>query len=437
MSFPAYEEYKDSGYFWLTNVPVTWDIRPVGSCFRERREKVSDTDYPALSVTKNGIVPQLENAAKTDDNDNRKCVIAGDFVINSRSDRKGSSGMASQDGSVSLINTVLTPNADLDIRFVHHLLRSVNFQEEFYRFGKGIVADLWSTNYSAMKGICIPVPPLPEQRTIAAFLDAETSKIDGLVSEQRRLIELLKEKRQAVISHAVTKGLNPDVKMKPSGIEWLGDVPEGWEVVKLAYAINAIGDVDHHMPPSVEDGVPYLMTGDLKELVSKVDFTKCKQVAQQDYRKLSRKIKTTRGDLIMAKYATVGSLSYVDLDIDFLVSYSCVTIKPNVEKAAGWFLFYCLKSDMFAYGIKRRINTNTQQNLGNDSLRQAKIVLPPLQVQHEIVRSLRDRVEKFDTLITQAERAIELLQERRTALISAAVTGKIDVRGYKPQEAVA
>ncbi len=153
----AYPEYKDSGVPWLGKVPKHWEIKRLGSKFIERREKVSDKDYPPLSVTKNGILPQLANAAKTNDGDNRKRVCLGDFVINSRSDRKGSSGLSNLDGSVSLINTVLKPR-DFEQRYVHCLLKSYPFQEEFYRVGRGIVADLWSTQYSEMSTIMIPVP---------------------------------------------------------------------------------------------------------------------------------------------------------------------------------------------------------------------------------------------------------------------------------------
>src|SRR5690606_39204495 len=168
------------------------------------------------------------------DGDNRKKVLAGDFVINSRSDRKGSSGLSTMDGSVSLICTVLIPTG-LHGPFIHHLLRSVDFQEEYYRWGKGIVADLWSTNFSDMKNIVLGIPPEAEQTQIARFLDHETARIDALIEEQQRLIELLKEKRQAVISHAVTKGLNPTVPMKDSGVEWLGEVPAHWKVSKLGH----------------------------------------------------------------------------------------------------------------------------------------------------------------------------------------------------------
>lgn len=235
--YQAYAEYKDSGVEWLGKIPSHWEAKRLGSFFEERREKVSDKDYPALSVTMKGIVPQLETAAKTDAGDNRKLVLVNDFVINSRSDRKGSSGTSNLNGSVSLISIVMEPKK-INPQFAHHLLRSYPFQEEFYRYGKGIVADLWSTNSSEMKNIILPAIPENEQIKIANFLDHETTKIDHLIEKQKQLIELLKEKRQAVISHAVTEGLDPNVPMKDSGVEWLGEVPEHWKTLNLRWKIN-------------------------------------------------------------------------------------------------------------------------------------------------------------------------------------------------------
>ena len=144
---------------WLYALPAHWDCKKIGSLFSERKTKVSDKDYAPLSVAKIGVVPQLETAVKTDAGDNRKLVCAGDFVINSRSDRKGSCGVADRDGSVSLINIVLTPRNEWNGRYVHYLMRSQPFSEEYYRYGRGIVSDLWTTRFSEMKSILLPVPP--------------------------------------------------------------------------------------------------------------------------------------------------------------------------------------------------------------------------------------------------------------------------------------
>jgi type I restriction enzyme S subunit len=219
--------------------------------------------------------------------------------------------------------------------------------------------------------------------------------------------------------------------MKDSGVEWLGEVPEHWVVNNITYILNAIGDVDHYMPQSVENGIPYVMTGDLKEFVSGISFKDCKQVSHEDYVKLSQKIKSSKGDLIVARYATIGTASYVDIDADFLVSYSCVTIKPNLSKVFGLYLFYYFKSDSFLQGIQNQINTNTQGNVGINDLKKVTIALPTLAEQSKIIEFLDKKVSKVDTLIEKSNSAIELMQERRTALISAAVTGKIDVREWK------
>jgi len=237
--YQVYGEYKESGVEWLGSLPSHWDVKRLGHFFEERREKVSDKDYAALSVTMKGIVPQLETAAKTDAGDSRKLVLKDDFVINSRSDRKGASGISPYDGSVSLISIVMAPR-NIYPEFAHHLLRSYPFQEEFYRYGKGIVADLWSTNSSELKNILLPEIPIVEQQAIANFLEHETAKIDTLIAKQQQLIKLLKEKRQAVISHAVTKGLNPNAPMRDSGVEWLGEVPEHWRIGKCGFYLSIL-----------------------------------------------------------------------------------------------------------------------------------------------------------------------------------------------------
>lgn len=195
---------KPSDISWLSEIPEHWDSKYLGACFSERREKVSDKIFKALSVTKKGIVPQLETAAKSNAGDNRKKVLKGDFVINGRSDRKGSSGISYLDGSVSLINIVLKPKELFLSKYTHYLLRSVPFQEEYYRNGKGIVADLWSTNISEMRKILLPIPPLEEQKAIVDFIEQETAAIDKAIELSKKEIELLEEYKTRLIADVVT-----------------------------------------------------------------------------------------------------------------------------------------------------------------------------------------------------------------------------------------
>lgn len=194
---------KYSGVKWIGMIPEHWKVHKIRSHFKERRVKVSDKDFQALSVAKIGIVPQLEDACKTDNGDNRKQVLKGDFVVNSRSDRKGSCGISPLDGSVSLINIVLRPFNILQ-EYVHYLFRSHNYIEEFYRNGRGIVADLWTTRYSEMRNIQIPVPPLSEQQEIVTYIEAKVANINQLCQAERSQIEKLKEYKQRLISDVVT-----------------------------------------------------------------------------------------------------------------------------------------------------------------------------------------------------------------------------------------
>ena len=199
---------KDSGISWLGMIPEHWEIKKIGSLFSERREKVSDKDYPALSVSKQGITPQLETAVKTDNGDNRKKVCKDDFVVNSRSDRKGSCGVSPYTGSVSLINIVLSPRKNIEVQYFHHLFRSNDYIEEYYRIGRGIVADLWTTRYSEMRNIMVPLPPLDEQRAIVSYIEDKCQKIDTLTMELQAEIDYLKEYKQRLIADVVTGQVN-------------------------------------------------------------------------------------------------------------------------------------------------------------------------------------------------------------------------------------
>jgi type I restriction enzyme S subunit len=315
----------------------------------------------------------------------------------------------------------------IDSRYLNYLFSSEEFRQPAIASMTG-TGGLKRVDPDAVKNFELPVLEREQQELIADFLDQHCGRTESLISEKKNFISLLKEKRQALISHVVTKGLDPDVEMKDSGVEWIGEIPRNWSVGKLKYFLNAIGDVDHYMPDSVDDGIPYVMTGDLTELVSDISFESCKKVSEKDYFKLSKKIKTSKGDVVMARYATIGTLSYVDIDKKFLVSYSCVTIKPDHAHLSGLYLFYYLKSHTFLHSIQSHINTNTQGNVGVNDLKKVEICVPSSQEQERIVNFLHEKTLSIDAIIKETERSIDLLKEHRTALISAAVTGKIDLR---------
>ncbi|PSW41679.1 restriction endonuclease subunit S [Photobacterium leiognathi] len=400
------EEYQNTGPFLVTGA----HFNKLGGVCWEQCHHISDKRYERdqdiwikehdVLITKDGTIGKV---AYIDQLPDKACLNSHLLIIRNLKDKYHQ-------------------------KFLFHLLTSSCFQGFIPTKQSGTT--FMGITQEAIEEFPIIICSLDEQLKIATFLDHETAKIDTLIEKQQQLIELLKEKRQAVISHAVTKGLNPDAPMKDSGIEWLGEVPAHWGVINMIHVLNAIGDVDHYMPQSIDKGIPYVMTGDLTEFASGINFDNCKQVSHQDYLKLSNKIRSTKGDVIMARYATIGTVSYIDIDKDFLVSYSCVTIKPNQEKVSGLYLYYYFKSHAFLEGIQSQINTNTQGNVGVNDLKKIKVSLPTLKEQLNIVEYLQSAIDKFDALTQKSQNAINLMQERRTALISAAVTGKIDVRNW-------
>ena len=337
-------------------------------------------------------------------------------------------GMVAQLGIPSTCNqsmAAIVPNPNLDARFLFWWLDS-NYQS-IRNLAGGDLRD--GLNLELVGDIPLPVVPLPEQTAIAEFLDRETGKIDGLVAEQRRLMELLKEKRQAVISHAVTKGLNPHAPMKPSGIEWLGDVPQAWGRSRLGFEswVRArLGWKGLKAEEYVKDGFAFLATPNLK--ATAIDFVDVNYITQERYEE-SPEIKLAVGDVLLVKDgATLGIVNLVrHLPRPTTVNGSIAVITPG-KQLRSLFLYFLFTSSGFQQLIQRVKGGMGVPHLFQSDLNKFYLPIPPLTEQDAIVEFLEAELLKFDTLTAEAQRAIDLLQERRTALISAAVTGQIDVR---------
>lgn len=210
-------------------------------------------------------------------------------------------------------------------------------------------------------------------------------------------------------------------KMKDSGIEWIGEIPEGWEITKIKHIVSSVTDIDHFMPDSAEFGIPYLMIGDLKDLSSSIDWDSSKKISIEDYKKLSIKSRPQIGDIIFARYASIGTTCYIDTDRDFLVSYACLTVHPS-DLIIGKFLSYYLKSSSFAEDVLRRTNSNTQGNVGKDSLVNATIVLPSIIEQTQIVNFLDAKCSDINAMLSKTRASIEEYKKLKQAVITQAVT---------------
>jgi type I restriction enzyme S subunit len=281
-----------------------------------------------------------------------------------------------------------------------------------------------SVNNEKLKNFKLPYIKTTEQQQIAEYLDKKCGEIDRVVETEKAVIEKLKEYKQSIITEAVTKGLDKSAPLKDSGIEWIDKIPQHWKVIKLKKTISLIADIDHYMPNTTDTGYSYLMTGDLKDVASKIDFENCKHISESDYKDLSKKIHPILDDVIFARYATIGTVCYVDIQRDFLVSYSCLTIRPDSEKLFGKFLYYYLMSDTFKIEVSQYINSNTQSNIGLDSLQKVYMVLPDKNEQQQIAEYLDKKCSEIDKAIADKEQVIEKFTEYKKSLIYECVTGK-------------
>ena len=408
---PKYDDYVDSGVEWLGRVPASWELTRLGTRFNERRSKVSDIDYPALSVTKKGVLPQLDNAAKTKDGDNRKLVKEGDFVINSRSDRKGSSGVSDRDGSVSLINIVLKPKG-IHPKFSEHLLKSHAFIEESYRVGRGIVADLWTTRYDEMRTITISVPSLEEQTRIANFLDKKTAQIDDAIAIKEQQINLLKERKQIIIQQAVTQGLDPNVPMKDSGVDWIGEIPEHWEIKPLKHILK----LKNLKIEAGKSNLEYLGM----ECVNSFDGTKNEIKSEADGLSTFFQV----GDILFGKLRPYLAKVYV---ADFEGVCSTEFLVYEVKRGSNAFFSKLMLSNGFISVVDASTYGSKMPRASSDFIGNLNIVNPPFEEQIKISSFIDKQNELFDMNISLQKAQIEKLKEYKTTLINSAVTGKIKI----------
>ena len=298
--------------------------------------------------------------------------------------------------------------------------------------GLGKLGTQLNLNTDTVARIKVALGTEEEVASVVEFLDYETAKIDALIAMQQQLIALLGEKRQAVISHAVTKGLNPDAPMRDSGVQWLGKVPEHWTVVKLKHLVALpIIDGPHESPIKYDEGIPFISAEAIGG--GYIDFEKkWGYISEEDHLRYKKRYVSTKGDILMVKLgATTGVVAIVETDEEFNVWVPLAVIRCN-ELADSHFVLNVLRSRNLINAYEVNWTYGTQQTLGLRTIENLHIPLPPPKEQEAIASELAARLPQLELLSQKAVDAIEVMRERRTALISAAVTGKIDVRGWKP-----
>ena len=437
--YQAYPEYKDSGVEWLGVVPEHWETIPVGRLFR-RIKRNNHVDKELLSVYRDcGVIPKNSrednNNKPSDDLTPYQLVKSNDLVMNKMKTWQGSIAMSEYEGIVSPAYFVYQPSSNLFKmaypKYIHYLLRNPMYIAQYMRRSKGIRVNQWDLDPNEFQRIELLIPGKDEQSKIFQFLDHETTKIDTLIKKQQQLIKLLKEKRQAVISHAVTKGLNPDVPMKDSGVEWLGVVPENWNVTPLKHLVSkSIIDGPHESPIKCDEGIPFVSAEAIRD--GEINFEKIwGYISKEDHKRFSKRFSPKKNDIFMVKLgATTGKVAIVCTNKEFniWVPLAAIRIKKPIDAK---FIFFQLQSSNVQDAIQMSWTYGTQQTLGLKTLENFRLPIPGIKEQLKIVSFLDSIIPTLEISIQKANELVTLLQERRTALISAAVTGKIDVRDWQ------
>ena len=423
-----YSKMKDSGTAWLKDIPDNWKVSQLGSLYVPRNERVSDKDYPPLSVTMKGVVPQLSSAAKTDDGDNRKLVRVGDFAINSRSDRRGSCGISPYDGSVSLINTVLTPRNSMHPGYYNWLFHTDAFADEFYKWGHGIVDDLWTTRWQEMKRIKVPVPLYEEQQAIANYLNSECKRIDEIIAAAKNNIDDYKLWKAAVLYDVVTKGTSQNQSLRNCGIKWIGCIPSHWQVSKIGRFIKirsgiTLGKTYPQGTELIE--MPYLRVANVKaEGFALEDVAKIKVTPEE-----AEKYALKSGELLMTEGGDRDKLGRGTIWHEEISPCLHQNHVFAVTCDENWllteYLAYLTASPVGReyFDLTAKKTTNLASTNSN-TIMQFKAPIPPVSEQREIVELLNQKCAAINDLIAEKTELISDLELYKKSLIYEVVTGK-------------
>ena len=424
---------QDSNIPWLGSVPSHWNRGKLKQYIFEISEKnspVKTTDILSLT-NKLGVVPYEEkgnqgNTAK-EKYDEYKLAYPDTIVANSMNILIGSVGYCAYFGCVSPVYYVFKNLKNGNLRYINYIFQTTEFQKCLRQFSNGILEIRQRVSAKTILNQDFFFPTLDEQNMIVEYLDTKCTQIDTIIAKEQSAIEKLQEYKKSIITETIIKGLNDSVERQNQGAVWFHGVPISWTFSELRHVTRDIFDIDHWMPESRDEGIPYLMTGDLESRTSYIDFSKTKKISIEDFNRLARNKYPCHHDIIMARYASIGNCTYVDTSNQFLVSYSCLTIRPNIDEILPMFMYYYFKSYAFEEECKVYIKSNTQENIGKDNLRRIKLVYPNIGEQALIVKYLDTKCANIDAVILKKHSLIDKLTEYKKSLIYEVVTGKKEV----------
>lgn len=425
-----YSAYRDAEGGWLGKVPTHWTVRRMKYVVREVDRRSSEGREQLLRVSQyTGVTPRLR-ADGLDEADTRADSLIGykrvepdDLVINIMLAWNGSMGVSRYSGIASPAYCVYRFAPAMNPWYFHHLLRSPHYKARIKASSTGVVESrlrLYSEDLGRIEAL---VPPPEEQAAIVRFLGWANGRLERAIRAKRKVIALLNEQKEAIIHRAVTRGLDSSVLLKPSGVPWLSDIPQHWEIAALRRHWS-VTDCKHLTVPFVDDGVPLASVVEVQKF--SLDLSRCKRTRLDWYRVLiDGNRKPRRGDLIYCRNASVGACALVDTDIDFAMGQDvCLIRSPSQNQR---FLNYVLHSPFMAHQLELLLVGSTFKRINVSEIKALAVVVPPRHEQDAICGSLDADLAAFDTALSQMHREIELLREHRTRLIADVVTGKLDV----------
>ncbi len=424
-----YPEYKDDGVEFIGDIPKHWNTIRCAHLFELKHIKKTSGEINLSVYRDYGVIKRNSRNDNynrvSEDTSNYKLVESGDFVFNKMKCWQGSLGVSEYRGIVSPAYTVCKPKRYFNGKYFHYLLRSQPYIQEFNRLSYGVRIGQWELRFEDFKDIVVPYPSLSEQTQIANFLDRKTEQIDELIRIKERQIELLQEQHTALINQAVTKGLDPNVEMKPSGVEWIGEIPKHWHLTRLKYISNipVTYGLNIEADRYTTEGIRLIRITDIGEggsLMQKGVYLPEDCVPQEQM--------LNSYDLLLSRSgATVGK-SYLHLETGKYTSAGYLVRFNFDDYWASKFIYYVTLSHFYRNWLEQQIIISTIQNVNGEKYSNFRLPIPLHQEQKQIVGFLDQKTKQINELITAEQRKIELLKEYRQSLISEAVTGKIDVR---------
>lgn len=430
----GYKEYKDSGEKWLGEIPSHWELKHLRNFLTLFSDK-GHGEAQLLSVTreKGVILRDKDNKEENhnyvpDDLSGYKFLRKGDFVINKMKSWQGSYGVSDYDGIVSPAYFTCKLKGVNPI-FFSRAIRSKAYIGFFMQFSKGIRVDQWDLDPNSMKDIPFVLPPNDEQEKIITYLDEQTSKIDTAIAQQQKMIDLLNERKQIIINNAVTKGLNPNAKMKDSGIDWIGEIPEGWEIKKIKHVCKAFGRIGfrgYSATDLVDEGEGCITLSPSNMSDGHMSYDKCTYLSWEKYEE-SPEIKIFNGDILFVKTgSTYGKCSLVDnLPKEATINPQLLVFKNFI--CNNKFLAYVLQTTAIKTQVEVSVIGGTIPTISQQKILNYVFPYPTEDEQYAIVECIENKLAPINSAIKAAENQISLLQERKQIIINEVVTGKVKI----------